>query len=238
MKLSLSLFVLAALSITVISYVMRKPHTCCSHKPHTGTVIILNGPSGAGKTSIQQQFQHLMMPNLWIKLGIDTLFDKPMPDITLENLALWQAPNAIRWVETTKDALDNTVITLHMGEQGDKVAYGMNSAIAAYAQTGCNIIVDYISYKKEWIDDLQSKLKHVPTYWVKVAIPLEVLEQREAARGTSPKGHARSHYDTVYGNIAYDLTVNSDQNSAQEIAQELKDFIVDKCADAHHHHQH
>ena len=45
----------------------------------TGTVIILNGPSASGKSSIQKEFQTLMMPNLWIKLGIDNLFDKPMP---------------------------------------------------------------------------------------------------------------------------------------------------------------
>jgi len=72
-----------------------------------------------------------MMPNLWIKLGIDTLFDKPMPDINLENLQFWQSPNPIRWVETTKDKYENAIRTLFTGEQGEKVAYGMDSAIAA-----------------------------------------------------------------------------------------------------------
>ena len=88
-----------------------------------------------------------------------------------------------------------------------------------------NIIVDYIAYKKEWIDDLQQQLKDIKTYWIKVALPLEVIEAREAARGTSPKGHARSHYDSVYWNIAYDLEVNSGQNSALEIAEKIKEFI-------------
>lgn len=190
-----------------------------------GTVIILNGPSASGKSSLQKEFQVLMMPTLWIKVGIDTLFDQPMPDITLENLAYWQKENAIRWVESTKDKDQNNVITLFVGAEGEKVAYGMNSAIAAYAQSGCNVIVDYIAYKKEWIDDLQKQLKDIKTYWVKVSIPLEVIEAREAARGTSPKGHARSHYDSVYWNITYDLEVNSDQNSAIEIAKKIKDFL-------------
>jgi chloramphenicol 3-O phosphotransferase len=190
-------------------------------KPY-GTVIILNGPSAAGKTSIQKEFQTLMMPNLWIKLGIDNLFDKPMPDITLENLAFWQKPNPIRWVTTTKDAQDNPIITLFTGEQGDLVAYGMNSAIAEYAKAGCNVIVDYIAYQENWLKDLQAKLATVPTYWVKVNIPLETLEAREATRGTSPKGHARSHYDTVHWNIKYDLEVNSSQDSASAIAQQIK----------------
>lgn len=119
------------------------------------------------------------------------------------------------------------VITLFVGEQGEKVIYGMNSAIAAYAHNGCNVIVDYIAYKKEWIDDLQDKLKDMPTCWVKVAIPLDVLESREAARGTSPQGHARSHYNYVYWDIAYDFEVDSNAQSAVEIAQTVKDFFKD-----------
>lgn len=190
-----------------------------------GKVIILNGPSAAGKSSIQQSFQYLMMPNLWIKVGIDNLFDKPMPDITSENMSFWQSENPIRWVTMSKDKDDNSVITLHVGDQGDNVAYGMNSAIAAYAQNGCNVIVDYIAYKKEWIDDLQTKLRDIKTYWVKVTIPLSTLEERESARATSPKGHARSHYDMVYWDVEYDLEVNSEKDSAQEIAQQIKSFL-------------
>ena len=193
--------------------------------PPTGTVIILNGPSGSGKSSIQREFQYLMMPQLWIKTGIDSLFDAPMPTITPENMNFWQSPNPIRWVETSQDKDGNNVITLFVGEQGERVAYAMNRSIAEYAKNGCNVIVDYIAYKQEWFDDLQKKLKGIKTYYIAVEIPLEVLEQREAARGTSPKGHARSHYFTVYGNKKYDLTVNSATHSAKEIAQQLKELI-------------
>ena len=117
----------------------------------TDTIIFLNGPSFSGKSSIQKEFQYLIMQEpikLWIKLGIDNLFDKPIPDITMENLAFWQSPNVIRLVETTKDPAGNSVITLFTGQAGEKVAYGMNSAIADYAKAGCNVIVDYIAYKK------------------------------------------------------------------------------------------
>ena len=190
-----------------------------------GTVIILNGPSASGKSSIQKDFQYIMMPNLWIKLGIDNLFDKPMPDINLDNLQFWQTKNQIRWVETTQDANQNAIITLFTGPDGEKVAYGMNSAIAEYAKAGCNIIVDYIAYKKEWADDLRNKLKNIKSYWVKVNIPLSILEEREVARGTSPKGHARSHYDFVYWDLKYDLEVNPDKENTTEIAKQIKNFF-------------
>ncbi len=191
----------------------------------TGIVIILNGPSGSGKSSIQKEFQHLMMPNLWCKTGIDMLFDAPMPNITAENMSFWQSPNPIRWVQESTDENGNKIITLFIGEQGTKVAYGMNSAIADYAKNGCNVIVDYIAYDPAWLTDLQKKLAGIRTYYVAVDISLATLEQREAARGTSPKGHARSHYFTIYGTINYDLRVNSEKNSAQEIAQQIKELI-------------
>lgn len=192
---------------------------------HFGTVIVLNGPSGSGKSSIQREFQKNMLPQLWVKVGIDNLFDNPMPDITSENMSTWQSQNPIRWVENSKDETGNTVITLFVGEQGEKVVYGMNSAIAAYARNGCNVIVDYIAYKQTWMKDLEEKLADIKTYYVAVDIPLEVLEQREEARGTSPKGHARSHYVTVYGDKKYDLRVNSGEHSANEIAQQVKEMI-------------
>ena len=190
-----------------------------------GMVVVLNGPSTSGKSSIQKEFQHLMMPNLWIKVGIDNLFDMPMPAITVQNMSFWQSPNQIRWVETTHDALHNPVITLRTGAQGDRVAYGMNSAIADYAKAGCNVIVDYIAYKKEWVDDMRKQLDGIKTYWVKVAAPLAVLEEREIARATSPKGHARSHYDTVHWDVVYDLEVDSSVQSAAEIAAQIKHLL-------------
>lgn len=189
---------------------------------HPGTIIVLNGPSGSGKSSIQKEFQKLMITNLWIKVGIDNLFDSVMPDITSENIHFWQSNNPIRWVEESQDSDGNKVI---IGPQGEKVAYAMNSAIAAYAKNGCNVIVDYIAYDQKWLNDLQKKCSAFTTYYVAVEIPLDVLEQREEDRGTSPKGHARSHYFNVYGDTKYNVVVNSGSSSAQEIAQELKQLV-------------
>lgn len=187
-----------------------------------GTVIILNGPSGSGKSSIQKAFQQLMMPKLWCKIGIDMLFDMSMPNITPENMSFWQSPNPIRWVEKSADDQGNTLIVLHLGPEGKNVVHALHDSIADYARNGCNVIVDYIAYEPWWMEDLQKKLAGIKTYYVAVDISLETLENREAARGTSPKGHARSHYATVYGNRAYDVRVSSERNTPEEIAQQLK----------------
>jgi chloramphenicol 3-O phosphotransferase len=193
-----------------------------------GTIIVLNGPSAAGKSSIQKAFQYLKMPNLWVKVGIDNLFDFPMPDITLENMSFWQKENEILWVVKGADAEGSTTVTLHVGNQGTRVAYAMNSAIADYASNGCDVIVDYIAYKKEWLDDLQQKLKSYEVYYVAVDISLEELERREAARETSPVGHARSHYGEVHWDRVYDLRVNTELASPEVIAKKIADYIAKK----------
>jgi chloramphenicol 3-O phosphotransferase len=221
MKPTTVIFCIICTVIVVIGSLVTNKYFNTSY----GTVIILNGPSGSGKSSIQKEFQNLMMPNLWVKIGIDNLFDSPMPNITLENMQYWQSPNPIRWVETSQDKNGHKVISLLVGEQGEKAIYAMNSAIATYAENGCNVIVDYIAYKKEWLGDLQQKLNMFKTYYVAVEIPLEVLEKREADRGTSPVGHARSHYKSVYGDISYDLVVNSEKSCALQIAEKLTSMI-------------
>ena len=83
-----------------------------------GSIIVLNGPSVAGKSSIQKAFQKINMPELWIKVGIDNLFDFPMPENTAENLSYWQAQNKIRWVSSSTDSEGKNIVSLHVGEQG------------------------------------------------------------------------------------------------------------------------
>jgi chloramphenicol 3-O phosphotransferase len=193
-----------------------------------GMVIILNGPSAVGKTSLQREFQELIgvvENKLWIKLGIDSLFDNPLPNITLDNINLYKNQNNIRWVKNTIDDKNNPIVSLFLGPEGRKVINGMHRAIAAYAKAGNNIIVDYILYEKEWYNHFEDELKDIPHMWVKMNINLELLEKREAARNTSPQGHARSHYYSVHDGIKYDIELDCDNKSSDELALELKNKI-------------
>lgn len=194
-----------------------------------GKVIILNGPSATGKTSLQKEFQELMRiekDELWIKIGIDNSFDNVLPPITLDNLDFYRTKNNIRWVENTVDQNNNPVVTLYIGSQGKKVIDGMHDAIVAYAKSGNNVIVDYIMYDPLWYSELEKKLEGVPHYWIKLDIDLKTLEEREKSRNTSPVGHARSHYFSVHKNIKYDYVINCNTKTAKELALELKNKII------------
>lgn len=196
-----------------------------------GIVIILNGPSASGKTSIQKEIQK-QSETLYLRLGIDNLFDAPLPDPDISTFEktkeIKQFTNDgtfIRGVELKTDSEGHQIVPLEIGPAGDKVVYGMHGAIAAYAKKGNNVVVDYILYKPEWLPDLLSNLKGLKVYFIGIKAPLDVLEEREKKRGTSPVGHARSHYDLVHQGMRYDLELDVSKLSPEQSAQRILDYI-------------
>jgi len=223
--------------------------------PHRGTIIILNGPSVAGKSSLQKEFVRIM-PELYLRLGVDGLFDAPLPsaltdmvsvDVGKANFKEYISQNLsadkisratavyeqrvnaskelIRAGILTSDKDGHPLLNLVIGSAGDRVIYGMHRSIAAYASIGNNVIVDYILYEPSWLNDLVNALDGYTVYFISIKIPLDILEEREKTRGTSPVGHARSHYDTVYNSGIYDLELKSAEFSAIELAEQLKHFV-------------
>lgn len=196
-----------------------------------GTIIILNGPSASGKSSIQNEIQK-KFNQLYLKVGIDTFFDALIatPDLssfekTKEFSQYTNDGILIRSVKLIKDADGNQIVPLGIGPAGDKIIFGMHGAIAAYAKRGNNVVVDYILYKPEWLPDLVKALKNNTVYLIGIKAPLEVLEDRERRRGTSPIGHARSHYHTVHQNLIYDLELDVSNLTPEESAIKIKEYI-------------
>lgn len=186
-----------------------------------GIVIILNGPSAAGKSSLQKSIQRLA-PVPFLSVGIDNFFNDLFPDEhgKLGIKSDTDFGHDLRWVTIT----DNLVY-LHVGPQGQKIVHGMNKAIAAYAKTGNNVVVDYIMYEQSWLQDLLHELQGCPVYLVGVTVPLDILQAREQARSTSPIGHAGSHYDTVHAGNTYDLWIDNSQGTADEGATKILEFV-------------
>jgi chloramphenicol 3-O phosphotransferase len=196
-----------------------------------GIILILNGPSSSGKTSIQKAFQK-KSDHLFLRIGIDSFFDEllPEPDISrLQEEKRFDQKTSlgeyIRGITLEEDATGAPIIPLHIGPAGDRVMRGMHRSMATYAKAGNNLIVDYILYKAEYLDDLISSLKGRKVYWIGVFAPLDIIEQREKARGTSPAGHARSHYQSCHQNVSYDLELNTEKTTPEELAEEILNFI-------------
>lgn len=180
-----------------------------------GRVIVLNGPSVAGKSSIQKALQaRFAAPHL--AMGLDSMLVGMMPQRYFTD----RQPDReqVMWGDPTTDAGGAPLFPLHFGPIGRRAVTGMHRAIAAFAEAGNDVIVDYILYERDWLAELADALANVTATFVGVRVPLDVLEARERARGTSPVGHARSHYDTVHAHARYDVEVDSSQASAEQCA--------------------
>ncbi|HVW99926.1 MAG TPA: hypothetical protein VHA52_05780, partial [Candidatus Babeliaceae bacterium] len=196
------------------------------HKIKPGTIILLNGPSAAGKSTTQKKLQDLLKEP-YLKMGIDRFFvgviperyfKGPLSDMPIDNNTMMEGVSA-------KDAQGNPLFVLKIGDDGQRVISGMHHAFASYAKAGNNLIVDYILYYEEWIPELVNALKGLRVYMIGIKPSLAILEEREKLRGTSPIGHARSHYDTVHNGMIYDLELDTSSMTADEAALKIKEFL-------------
>ncbi|MBA2306661.1 hypothetical protein H0W26_00835 [Candidatus Dependentiae bacterium] len=192
---------------------------CVSNKSESfGTIIILNGPSAVGKSSIIKAFQD-KQDTPWLGMGIDNLF------IGVVSMKFLFDPGyKVMQGFPTEDA-GGKLFTLHIGSEGQKIIKGMHRAIAAYARAGNNVIVDYIAYDPTWITDLQSSLQGINTIYVGVTASLETIQQREKSRGTSPEGHGRSLYESVHKGWNYNLKIDTDALTPDQVADLIAQYL-------------
>ncbi len=200
-----------------------------AHKNSTtsGIVVILSGPSTAGKTSIQKAFQNIAS-ELWLKIGLDNFFCEVFPPTYMgkeERAPQLPSDKEVMWITHETDEHGNNVVPIHFGPLGIKVMMGMFSAIGAYARAGNNLIVDFIPYDIAWIQCLKNDLQEIKTYWIDITLPLEVAEAREKERKTSPIGHARSHHHKMPHTSTYDLVIDTSRVNPEEAAHTIYDFI-------------
>ena len=156
-------------------------------------------------------------------MGIDSMLCGMMPQ------RYFQGPTPDRkdvmWADPATDASGAPLFELHFGDKGRRVVAGMHGAIAAFARAGCPVIVDHILYERDWARELAEALRGLTAYLVGVRVPLEILEERERQRATSPVGHARSHYETVHAHGVYDLEVDTSRATPDECADAIAQFV-------------
>ena len=226
-KLRNASFYIAIISIVtsalLINFLHEKIRIHMSKK-HSGTIIILNGVSSAGKSSIIKAFQK-QQKDLWISAGIDQLYVGVIPPHFLDGSPEHEHVMTVR---SSEDTEHNKVVTAVFGPSGEKIIKGMHQALAAYAHAGNNVIADYIMYDPAWMKDLKKALHDVNVIFVGVTAPLDVIEKREKDRGTSPQGHARSHYHSVHDNVAYDLIIDTSTMTPEQAAEKIGVILKNK----------
>ena len=182
-----------------------------------GNIILLNGTSSSGKTTIARALQDVL-DTPYLHTGIDQTLIEHLPKGLIVYSDGVHPASAEGWLAVfRKDAL----VQVRIGPVGYQWITGMYRAVAALAEAGLNVILDDVIYDARVLESAVETLRAEQVFFVGVRCPLEVAEQRERERGNRAGG-ARAFYDLVHTHGVYDLEVDSARYSPDECAQQIK----------------
>ena len=183
-----------------------------------GKVIFLNGSSSAGKTTLAIMLQQLLDAP-YQHIALDQFRDgMPGRYRGLNSPGGSPGNSGLNIVPEEKDG--ELLTHIRFGEHGEQVLRGMRRAIAAFAQTGNNVIVDDLLFRSDYLDDYAIALAQVPAWLIGVRCNLEVVNEREGQRTGRFPGTATSHFHEVHAHEAeYDLEVDTSEATPKACAE-------------------
>ncbi len=159
-------------------------------------VVVLNGGSSAGKTSIGRCLQDLL-PRPWLLLGVDDLIDV--------------APSSVVSYGSQGEVV--------LGDHWRTLEAAWSRGVAAMARAGAGVIIDDVFLDGAASQQRTSEhLGGLRVLWVGVHCAPEVAEAREGARGDRPAGMAAGQAVAVHRGVVYDLVVDTSTASSKECA--------------------
>lgn len=175
-------------------------------------VIVLNGGSSSGKTSLARALQELL-PGSWLTFGVDTFIEAlPGRGDSLKSGISYGPDGAV-------------VVT----EQYTRLERAWYSALHTLARAGASIILDEVLLSgDEGQRRLRSAFGGMPMLWAGVHCDPDVAAAREASRGDRVPGMARRQASCVHAGVVYDIEIDTTARSAAACAQMLADFVVSK----------
>ncbi len=104
----------------------------------------------------------------------------------------------------------------------------MFKSIRCALDAGNDVIVDAVLLYPEQEKGYCDAAQNADLVWVKIELPLAIVEKREAVRKKASRGVARYYWDRIHEGIVYDLEIDTGTLIPERVAQRLLDFIVEK----------
>ncbi len=155
-----------------------------------GRIVLLNGASSSGKTSIGRALQSLLAEP-WFLVPVDSI-------------------SGMRST-VNGEALDAAATT----EMLTRTRLGYHRVVAGLASVGNDVIMDYPLSESWRLHDLLAVLDGYDVTLIEVRCSPDELDRREQARGDRLNGLARAQ-SAVYDLGAFDICVDSTHASAED----------------------
>ena len=183
-------------------------------------VILLNGCSSAGKTTLALALQNLL-PEPYQHVALDQFRDG-MPG-RVRGLNSPPGDPGASGLNVVPGELNGEWVThIQFGDYGERVLAAMRRTVATLSEMGCNVIVDDLLFKRDYLEDYAAVLDPQKTWFIGVKCSMEVISEREALRPGRFPGTAIAHFEQVHEHgIDYDLEVDTTAADPAEIAVEI-----------------
>ncbi|HEY0814140.1 MAG TPA: AAA family ATPase [Pseudonocardia sp.] len=168
----------------------------------SGHVIVLNGASSSGKSTLARRLQDaLAVP--FLLLSADQLIEAGVLPRRRDTAGLFA------WV----------------GELRPRFFDGFHRCIPAVAAAGNNVIVEHVVEFVEWRAQLDDLLRGFDVFWVAVHCDVAEIDRREAARGDRAPGEGRAHVEQnrIHDHGAYALHVDTTCGVSDALVQAVVD---------------
>jgi chloramphenicol 3-O phosphotransferase len=173
-------------------------------------VIVLNGGSSSGKSSIARRLQDLL-DQPWVTLGVDDLLDALAPSLVSEAPARCGRAPLIRY------GADGAVL---VDAGWGPVEWAWYEGVASMARAGLGVIIDEVLLGGGAAQRrLAAALDGLAVLWVGVRCDPAVAAAREAARAERVAGMAVSQAARVHEGVCYDVVIDSTTASIEECAR-------------------
>ena len=188
-----------------------------THESEVGQVILLNGTSSAGKSTIAKSIQHVASePYLVVSLD---QFRDCLPD-RYRGLNAPSNSTGAKGLNVRAERQDETALThIEFGEYGVRVLKAMHRTVATCSNMGLNVIVDDMITLHELVVDYVKVLHDLPVLCVGVHCDQKELVSREDDRPGRFAGTAISHLEVVHKHITYDLEIDNTHGDPRQHAE-------------------
>lgn len=164
-----------------------------------GRIVLLNGASSAGKSSVARALLDVL-DGPWFHLGVDMF-------------------GAMRSERGTAQ-LD----ALGLAEALRRTRAGFHRAVAGMAFAGNDVVADHVLSEQWRYDDFFTVTEGIDVVLVAVWCPLDELVRRERLRADRAAGIAESQFAQVYSYDA-DLQVDTSVDSARACAVQIAQYL-------------
>jgi len=188
-------------------------------------VIVLNGASSSGKTTLAVALQDIFDES-WLIFGIDTLISAlPLALLDLhEDATIGARPrdHVVREDGISFDAGGEITI----GAEFRRLEGAWVKGLSSIAETGARLILDEVFLDGARSQDrLRRALAGRNIAWIGVTCDATVATQRERDRGDRVVGGFERQSTRVHEGVHYDLVVDTTSRPTHEIAQQIVEHV-------------